>query len=54
MKLKQLSIGTVFFFSGQTTTAFRLTKTGATNMVTKNRMTFKRFPNIANMEVEPK
>jgi len=51
MKLNQLSIGTVFFFIGETTTAFKLTKTGVTNMVTKNRMTFKRFPGIANMEV---
>ena len=52
MKLNQLSIGTVFFFAGQTATAFRLTKTGVTNMVTKNRMTFKRFPNITDMEVQ--
>ena len=51
MKLNQLSIETVFFFAGETTTAFKLTKTGVTNMVTKNRMTFKRFPRIANMEV---
>jgi hypothetical protein len=40
MTAEQLTPGTVFFFSGYPLTAYRRTRTGCTNLVTRHHMRF--------------
>ena len=52
MKLNQLSVGTVFFFTTCTGTAYRRTATGFTNLVTRSHNRLARFPELETAEVK--